>query len=140
MNLSHKEKLNQVEKIHTQYGHALLDYMEKLILNANLLDNETSQLLKEVTDNCAACNNFKKPSARLIVALSKVDDFNQTLSFYLHELKHGLKLWYMHRLDDFTRYSAGAILTNKVAAGKNFMKHWIAVFGPPKTVFSDNGK
>lgn len=42
-----------------QYGHALLDYMEKLILNANPLDNETSQLLKEVTDNCAACNNFK---------------------------------------------------------------------------------
>ena len=46
----------------------------------------------------------------------------------------------MHRLDHFTRHSAGAILTNKVAADKNFMKHWIAVFGPAKTVFSDNGK
>ena len=90
MNLSHKEKLNQVEKIHTQYRHALLDYMEKLILNANLLDNEISQLLKEVIHNCAACNNFKKPSARLIVALSKVDDSTKHYHFIYMSLSMGL--------------------------------------------------
>lgn len=36
-------------------------------------------------------------------------------------------------------YSAGAILTNKAAEGKKFMKHQIAVLGPPEKVFSDNG-
>ena len=111
----------------------------KLTCNANLLDGEISQLLKEVVDNCATRIKFKKLSAHPTVSLSKADDFNQTLSVDLHELKHGPKLWYMHTVDAFTRYSAGAILTNKAAAGKNFMKHWIPVFGPPPIkVFSDN--
>ena len=44
----------------------------------------------------------------------------------------------MYIANEFTRYSAAANLTNKAAAGKKFMKHWIAVFGPPKKVFSDH--
>ena len=45
----------------------------------------------------------------------------------------------MHITDEFTRYSAGAILTNKAATGKKIMKQWIAIFGPKEKAFSDNG-
>ena len=89
---------------------------------------------------------FKKPSSRPIVGLSKAEDFNQTVSIDLHELKP--KLWYMHLVDEFTRYSAAKTMTaktmtvktmaTKTMTAKEFMKHWIAIFGAPKTVFSDN--
>ena len=45
----------------------------------------------------------------------------------------------MHIVDEFTQHSTGAVLTNKAKAGKKLMKHWIAIFGPPKKIFSDNG-
>ena len=42
-------------------------------------------------------------------------------------------------IDEFARYSAGAIITSKTAAPKVFMKHWIAIFGATRKIFSDNG-
>lgn len=102
-NLSHKEKLTQVEKINNQFGHASVINMKKLVRNACLIDSEISHLLKEVVHYCATCIKFKKPSSFPIVALSKADDFNETLSVDLHELKRGPKLWYMHMMDEFTR-------------------------------------
>ena len=42
-------------------------------------------------------------------------------------------------IDEFARYSAGAIITSKTAAPKVFMKHWIAIFGAPRKIFSDIG-
>ena len=46
----------------------------------------------------------------------------------------------MHMVDEFTRYSAAAIILTKMITAKTFMKHWIAIFGAPKTVFLDNGR
>ena len=118
-NLSHKEKLNQVEKIRKQFGHASVNNMEELIRNTNLSDSEVSQLLKEVVDNCATFITFKKASARPIVSLSKADDFNQT-PYHLIYMKLNMDQNYGIWIDEFTGYSAGAILTNKAAVGKKF--------------------
>ena len=65
--------------------------LEKLIRNAK------STLIKDVVNSCATCIKFKKPRSRLIVELSKAEDFNQTMSIDLHELKP--KLWYIHMVD-----------------------------------------
>ena len=37
--------------------------------------------------------------------------------------------------DEFTRFSAGAIITSKAGATKVFMKHWIAIFGVPRKIY-----
>ena len=42
-------------------------------------------------------------------------------------------------IDEFTRYGSAAIISSKTSAAKVFMKYWIAYFGLPKTIFSDNG-
>ena len=110
--------------------------MEKVIRNFNLLNSEVSTVIKDVVNSCTTCIKFKKPSSRPIVGLSKAEDFNQTVSIDLDELKP--KLWYMLMVDEFTRYSAAAIISTKTVTAKIFMKHWIAIFGAPKTVFSDN--
>ena len=60
--LSHKQKLNQLDKIHKQFGHASVENMEKFIRNANLLNPELSALIKDVVNSCTTCIKFKKPS------------------------------------------------------------------------------
>ena len=80
---------------------------------------------------------FRKPKPRAIVAFSKADDFNKTVSLKLHELKPSL--WYFHMIDEFSRFSAASIITNKSHSAKVFLRHWIAVFGAPNKVFSDSG-
>ena len=85
--------------------------MEKLIRNTNLLNTELFPLIKEVVNRCTTCIKFKKPSSRPIVGLSKAEDFNQDVSIDLHEIK--TKLCYMHIVDEFTRYSAAAIISTK---------------------------
>ena len=91
--LSYNWKLNRLDEIHTQFGHASVANMEKLIQNANLLNTELSALIKDVVNRCTTCIKFKTPSSRPIVGLSKAEDFNQTVSIDLHKLKP--KLWYM---------------------------------------------
>ena len=126
--LSHKHKLNQLDKINKQFEHASVENVEKLVQNANLLNPELS--------SCTTCFKFKKPS-QPIVGLSKEEDFNQTVSVDFDKLNP--KLWYMHMVEEFTRYSAAAIISTKTITAKIFMKYWIAIVGAPKTVFSDNG-
>lgn len=50
-------------------------------------------------------------------------------------------MWYLHIIDQFTRFSAGSVLTTKRASAivKHFIHDWISVHGPPQRLFSDNG-
>ena len=119
--LSNKSKFNQIKKIHAQFGHASKDSMEKILKDANLLNNDNKSLVKKVIDSCETCIKFRKPKPRPIVAFSKADDFNKTVSLDLHELKPGL--WYFHMVDEFSRFSAAAIITNKSHCAKVFLRY-----------------
>ena len=48
----------------------------------------------------------------------------------------------LHLIDHFTRYSRGIVINNKEADTivDGTIKAWIAVFGPPKSLLSDNGR
>ena len=59
--LPYKEKLSQITKIHKQFGHASYENMEKLLKNANMLDNANSKIIKEVVAKCSTCLKFKRP-------------------------------------------------------------------------------
>ena len=41
-------------------------------------------------------------------------------------------------IDEFTRVSAGAIITSKAAAPKVFMKHWLTIFGVSRKFIGDS--
>ena len=59
------------------------------------------------------------------------------ISMDLHQLEPNM--WYMHIIDEFTRFSNAHIIRHKDATVRIFMKCWISMFGAPCKVFSDNG-
>ena len=135
--LPNDKKRGQMMKIHKQFGHATADNILKLLNNANIHTSDISLLVKEVVRSCSTGKKFRKPSPRPVVGFSKADDFNQTVSVDLHELKSNL--WYLHIVDEFTRYSAATLVNNKSLCAKAFIKTWILIFGAPQKIFNDNG-
>ena len=111
--------------------------MEKLLKNANLLRCDISKITKDVVGRCSTCIKFKRPSPRPIVGLPKAESFNETVSVDLHQLEP--KLWYMHAIDELSRYSSAGLISSKKDAAKAFLLHWTAIFGAPENVFYDNG-
>ena len=57
--------------------------------------------------------------------------------FDFHKLKRNLL--YLHVVDEFSRFSAASLIANKSLVAKSFLKNWVAIFGAPKKVFTDNG-
>ena len=51
----------------------------------------------------------------------------------------GPSLWFLHIIDEFTRFSNAAIIRSKTAVIKKFLQCWISLFGAPQKVISDNG-
>lgn len=92
-------------------------------------------------DNCEICLKYKRPTPRPVVGFSMAEEFNETVAVDLHQL--GPSLWYMylHIIDVFTRFSAGAIIHSKQSSVfvDKFLQHWINIHGAIKRLFSDNG-
>ena len=76
---------------------------------------------------------------RPAVGLPRAYDFNDTVAMDLHQL--GPNLWYLHLIDEFSRFSNAAIIKSKSSnvVIKVFLKYWISLFGTPNTLFSKNG-
>ena len=51
----------------------------------------------------------------------------------------GPSLWFLHIIDEFTRFSNAAIIRSKIAVIKKFLQCWISLFGALQKVISDNG-
>ena len=135
-NISDKQNLKQI-KIHKQFGHASKENIKKLLTNANLMSNDLKQMIDKVIESSETCQKCRKPPSKPVVAFTKSDSFNKTLSLDLHELKPNL--WYLHVVDEFSKFSAASLIMNKSLVVKSFLKNWVAIFGAPKKVFTDNG-
>ena len=137
--LSPAEKEKILTKLHKQFGHASSERLAQLLRNAGTTDKETLNLLRTVCDSCEVCLINKRPPPKPVVGLPLATEFNEMVAVDLHELENGT--WYLHIIDEFTRFSAGSIMKSKKSSEfvQNFLKHWIAVYGPPKCLYSDNG-
>lgn len=137
--MTQKEKMKALDKLHKQFGHASVDRLSKLLINAGTSDQETIELLRSVCEKCEICIVNKKPVPRPAVGLPLATQFNETVAVDLHELEHGI--YYLHIIDEFTRFSAGSIMRSKRSSEfvKKFLESWIAVHGAPKRLYSDNG-
>ena len=129
---------SDVVKLHKQFGHATAENLRKLLTNSGISDKNVLKLVDEVVDNCLPCITHKRRPARPAVGLPRAYDFNHQVAMDLHQLEP--KLWFMHIIDEFSRYSNAIIIRHKdESVIKVFMKCWISLFGAPKKVFSDNG-
>ncbi|XP_057312342.1 uncharacterized protein LOC130653859 [Hydractinia symbiolongicarpus] len=69
-------------------------------------------------------------------------DVNECLAMDLKFLTvNHKKLTILHMIDVFCRYSASTIIKskNKEIIVDTILKHWVAIFGTPNSIFSDNG-
>ena len=86
----------------------------------HLLNGNIKPIVEKVVNLCETCIKFRKLLPQPIVAFLKVDDFNETVSLDLHQLQLGL--WYMHMKDEFTKFSAAAIIASKIHGANVFIK------------------
>ena len=73
------------------------------------------------------CQQYKKPVPRPAVGLPKVNHFNDTVTMNLHQL--GPHLWFLHLIDEFSRFSNAVITKSKFTdiIIKMFLKYWISL-------------
>jgi transposase InsO family protein len=134
-----QQQEKELTKIHKQFGHATADKLQKLLVNAGINDSGLFQILDKVVSKCETCTMYKKVPPKPAVGFPLATDFNQTVAVDLHELEKNV--WYLHIIDEFTRFSAGAIVNRKLPKVfvQEFILNWISIYGCPKSLFSDNG-
>lgn len=137
MSLAEKHKI--LMKLHRQFGHASADRLQRLLTSSGNKDAECSVILEKIVSECGTCQRYSKTKPKPAVGLPLASQYNETVAVDLHELEPGV--WYLHIIDQFTRFSAGSILTTKKSSEivKHFVHVWISVHGPPQKLFSDNG-
>ena len=109
--MSGVEKRKSLLKLHHQFGHANAAKLVQLLKSADIKDKQSLILLQEVVDGCDTCQKFKKPSPRPAVGLPPARDFNDTVAVDLHQL--GSNIWYLHMIDEFSRFNSACIVYNK---------------------------
>lgn len=140
---SPEEKCKIATKLHKQFGHPIdSSKLKTLLQDANVEDKELFQQIDNVTNSCDTCSRYMKARSRPIVSLPMASDVNECLAMDLKFLTvNHKKLTILHMIDVFSRYSASTIIKskNKEIIVDAILKHWVAIFGTPNSIFSDNG-
>ena len=126
--MSSKDKSVAVKKLHRQFGHASEQKLKDLLKKANVKDKEIYDLLNKAITECELCIRFQRTPSRPVVSLPMASDWNELISVDLHQLEQSI--WYLHIIDIFTRFSAGAIVRTKDASvvGDKIIKNWMCIW------------
>ena len=129
------------KKLHTQLGHASTERIIKLVKDAGKNDPKFLEEIDKVGQNCDICKRYKKTPPRPSVTFPLAQVFNETVAMDLKVYNHNNNIYFLHVIDHATRYSAASVIRSKKAEVivSQFFKIWIAVFGCPLKVLSDNG-
>ena len=126
------------QKLHKQFGHPTAKKLIDLLHKADIKEENLEKEIHSVSANCEACVRYKRPSPRPIVSIPLANKFNESVAM-------DLKVWegkyLLVMVDLATRYCAAAVVHDKQAKTiiKAFFGHWIAIFGAPTKILSDNG-
>ena len=138
------ERKGRLKKLHLQFGHPGSEKLIQLLIEAGKGEGneELSRMrreVKEISEACEVCLRYKKTPPRPVVGFSWSKRFNEAVSMDLGE--YGGKR-FMVVVDLATRYCQACWVNGKKAEEiiRKFIKHWVALFGTPKVVLSDNGK
>ena len=128
------------KKLHTQFNHATPERLYQLVKDAGIEDAELKKALEDVYASCDTCKVWKKTRPRPVVAFPLASQFNDTLAMDLKVYRNN-SIYILHIIDHATRFSAGAVIRSKKAEVivDRFFKCWVAIFGTPLKVLSDNG-
>ena len=136
---SPEEKNKIAKKLHCQFGRSSAEKLKKLLKSANITwDQELNREIDTVKTICDICVKYKKPKLRPAVGFSLSKDFNDAVVVDLKEID---KTYILHLIDHAKRYSAAAVAKSKKKEdiAEAVIKYWIAIFGAPRVILSDNG-
>ena len=136
---------NDLVELHKQFSHCSADKLLSLLRNAGFTDNSFSNRLAKVQDECDVCTKKSRNWPRPCVGLPLAQSFNDVVAMDLHELRWIQKTWFVHFIDEYSRFSVAGIINNKLAETivNALVNHWIVVLlqqGPPRGMHMDNGR
>lgn len=126
-NMNKVEKQKMLVKLHRQLGHASSDRLVRLLASSGSKDPECAFLLQKIISECETCQRYSRTTPKPAVGLPLASQHNETVAVDLHELEPGV--WYLHSIEQFTRFSAGSILTTKRGTEivRHFIHDWVSV-------------
>ena len=92
---------------------------------------------------CTACAKYKRPAQAAPAAMPKAKDFNALVQADVFWLRRGsTKFPILSLVDSATRHTAAILLKNEQSEHyiRAVEKAWIAVFGPPVVLMTDEGR
>ena len=107
------EKEKVARKLHCQFSHPASTKLKGLLTDANVIDKELSEIIDPLDGNHEICQKFKKPKPKPIVGFPLAKHFNQTVALYFKEWSSSPKIWFLHLIDHFTRFSASCVVYTK---------------------------
>lgn len=125
-------------KLHKQFAHPSKEKLLKLIKDAGIRDVELENEIRNIAETCETCIKFKRTPCRPVVSVPMAQHFNEMVSM-------DLKLWnekyFLVMVDMATRYCNACVIKGKAAhiIIDAFMRYWVALFGSPKKILTDNG-
>ena len=133
-----KSPRNIAIKLHRQFGHPSSEKLIKLIRKAGIKDKFLEQEIINISQNCLYCLQYKRAQPRPIVSISLAKTFNETLSM---DLKFWGKYTFLVIVDNATRFCTATVINNRLPSTiiKGFFVSWIAIFGAPSKIITDNG-
>lgn len=125
-------------KLHRQFGHPTPDRLIKLIRDAGIVKTALEKAVKKVSESCVTCCKFKKNKPRPVVSLPMAGKCNETVAM---DLKSWGRYYFLVMVDMATRYCNAVVIKDKMARTiiKGFVLNWIALFGAPQKILTDNG-
>lgn len=125
-------------KLHRQFGHPTPTKLIRLITDAGIKNSALERAVEKVTKECDTCLRFQKAKPRPVVCMPMASTFNEVIAM---DLKAWGNKYFLVIVDLATRYSMATVIGNKCATTivKGLFKSWIAVFGAPGKLLSDNG-
>lgn len=125
-------------KLHRQFGHPTSARLVKLVQDAGIANVDLERAISEVSGKCEICCRFKKAKPRPVVSLPMANRFNETVAM---DLKSWGRHYFLVMVDLATRYCTAIVINDKCAPTiiNGVFRSWIAVFGPPRKVITDNG-
>ena len=146
--IDRQDRMRKLKKLHLQFGHPGVEALTKLLAEAKGVGKggENCKEWKEIKDdvfsvtrNCETCLKYKKVPPRPVVGFALSNRFNDVIALDLGEYKSRK---FMVMVDLRTKYCQACWMTSKRPEEviKKLIKHWIALFGSPNSILTDNGR
>ena len=125
-------------KLHRQFAHPTRKSLIRLINNAGIKDSNLEKEVGNVSNKCITCIKYRKPFNRPVVCMPLASEFNEMIGI---DLKVWGKQYFLVIVDIATRFCAACVIEDKLPSTivRGLFLTWVATFGPPKKLISDNG-